>query len=130
MLGLLFPGLRNPGSCLAGDCCATAQPRRLCQSHAIGITVFLFPQMFALFFHRFVDARLWLSKYTSFLVLFGIVSKFVKWVKIGGYLPLFTVELRSKNSVLRFAECINFRHFAKQSRLAELTSLNANSPVV
>lgn len=53
----------------------------------------------------------------------GIETKFGQWLKAEKFLPLYTVELRSKDSVLKFARLINFRHPVK---LAKLTDANKN----
>ena len=48
---------------------------------------------------------------------FGINSSFSEWLKAEEYLPLYSVEIGSKESVLKFAQVIGFRHPAKLARL-------------
>ena len=75
-------------------------------------------------------SKLMVEQVKDALLKFGIDSRFYMWVKAEKYLPLYTVELMSRNSVLKFAECINFRHPAKHVRLADVGKIVINSPVV
>ena len=69
------------------------------------------------------------AQVAGLLAAFGIETRIAVWVKAEKYLPLYTVELRFKDSVKKFAKVVNFRHPAKRKKLA-LATLKINSPVV
>lgn len=56
----------------------------------------------------------------------GMDPKMECWLKSEGFLPLYTAELRSKDSIKTFAKVVKFRHKIKQSRL----ECAVQSPVV
>lgn len=58
---------------------------------------------------------------------YGLKPRLSIWVKNNKYLPLYSVELRKKESVLRFAQLIGFRHPVKSGKLMGFRNIYSNS---
>ncbi|MBI2597635.1 MAG: LAGLIDADG family homing endonuclease [Candidatus Diapherotrites archaeon] len=65
------------------------------------------------------------SEIQYILSSWGIKSTTSEWIKNKKYLPLYSVSLQSKNSVLKFAQNISFRHPVKNKKLAASLELLA-----